>query len=197
MELVGRSGPFPFRILLVDDDPRLAALYADLLTARGYEVHVARGGFEALADLRQSLPDLVVSDLAMPGMSGLELISVLRRRFPHIPLVALSGSDEPQSEVLEADIFLRRSAADQEHFFEMIAHLLRSGVRRRLMRPPPLPWVPRDSSIRKRVTCGECLRSFRLPAGTVTCVTSLGVHSCVCVYCGTPQGFIVGEAEAA
>ncbi|HET9783345.1 MAG TPA: response regulator [Terriglobales bacterium] len=197
MEHLGRSGPFPFRILLVDDNPDLASLYADLLTARGYEVHVAHGGFEALANLRQSIPDLVVTDLAMPGTSGVELLSVLRRRFPQLPLVAISGSDEVRTEVLDADIFLRRCSASQEYFFEQVAHLLRAGVRRRLMRPAPLPWMPRNAAAHKRVTCGECLRSFRLPPGAVTVKTPPGVHSCVCVYCGTPQGFIVGEAEAA
>jgi CheY-like chemotaxis protein len=197
MEHASPSGPFPFRILLVDDNADLATLYADLLTACGYEVHVARSGFEALADLRQSIPDLVISDLSMPGMSGLELLSVLRRRFPQLPLVAISGSEDPGAEVLDADIFLPRCTSTQEYFFEQIAHLLRAGVRRRLMRPAPLPWLPRNTAARKRVTCGECLRSFRLPPDSVTAKTALGVHSCVCVYCGTPQGFIVGEAEAA
>ncbi|MGN6591741.1 MAG: response regulator [Terriglobales bacterium] len=197
MEHASRSGPFPFRILLVDDNAELASLYADLLTARGYEVQVARGGFEALADLRQSIPDLVISDLVMPGMSGLELLSVLRCRFPQLPLVAVSGSEDPRTEVLDADIFLPRCTSAQEYFFEQIALLLRAGVRRRLMRTASLPWMPRNAAPHNRVTCGECLRSFRLPPGSVTAQTTLGVHSCACVYCGTPQGFIVGEAEAA
>ncbi len=57
------SGPFPYRILIVEDDPSLRELGRLLLTAQSYEVHGAGDGFEGLAALKHSLPDLIISDL--------------------------------------------------------------------------------------------------------------------------------------
>lgn len=60
--------------------------------AAGYDVVAAEDGFRALSQLRKKLPDVVLSDLDMPGMSGFELLSVMRRRFPQISTVAMSGA---------------------------------------------------------------------------------------------------------
>jgi CheY-like chemotaxis protein len=54
----------------------------------GYEVRTSEDGFSALVQLRAALPDLIVSDLRMPNMSGFELLSIIRRRFPQIPVIA-------------------------------------------------------------------------------------------------------------
>ena len=57
----------------------------------GYEVRTAEDGFRALIELRFALPDLVVTDLRMPNMSGFEFLPIVRQRFPHIPVIAISG----------------------------------------------------------------------------------------------------------
>jgi CheY-like chemotaxis protein len=62
-----------------------------LLEAQGYEVRGAEDGFEGLAALKQSLPDIIISDLQMPNMNGFEFLSVVRRRFPVIPVIVISG----------------------------------------------------------------------------------------------------------
>ena len=54
----------------------------------GYEVGIAKDGFAALALMRGALPDLIVSDLKMPNMSGFEFLSIARRRFLQIPTIA-------------------------------------------------------------------------------------------------------------
>jgi|ERR1041385_8107223 CheY-like chemotaxis protein len=82
---------FSYRVLVVDDDPRVLQVSRLILEAKGYEVKTATDGFEALVELRRSLPDVIISDLKMPNMSGFELLSVVRRRFPHIPVIAISG----------------------------------------------------------------------------------------------------------
>lgn len=82
---------FPYRLLVVDDDPALLQVSSFVFKDHGYEVRTAADGFEALVELRRSMPDVIVSDLRMPNMSGFELLSVVRRRFPHIPVVAISG----------------------------------------------------------------------------------------------------------
>jgi DNA-binding NarL/FixJ family response regulator len=57
----------------------------------GFSVRTAEDGFVALKILREVLPDLILTDLRMPGMSGFELLSIVPRRFPHIPTIAISG----------------------------------------------------------------------------------------------------------
>ena len=75
----------------MDDDPSILQVGAALLASKGYEVLTAADAFLTLIQLRQSLPDVIISDLSMPNMSGFELLSVIRRRFPHIPVIAISG----------------------------------------------------------------------------------------------------------
>ena len=82
---------FAYRILIVDDDPNICAVSEMLLRARGYEVLTAGDSFEALLALAHSLPDIIISDLNMPNMSGYEFLSVVRCRFPTIPVIVISG----------------------------------------------------------------------------------------------------------
>src|SRR5690349_6800291 len=80
------------RILIVDDDPSIREVLCMLLGEEGYEAESAEDGFDALLQMKNSLPELVISDLNMPRMSGFEFLSVLRRRFPQILVVAMSGA---------------------------------------------------------------------------------------------------------
>jgi CheY-like chemotaxis protein len=77
---------------VVDDAPSVREAVATLLILAGYDVTTAEDGFGALLQLRKMLPDVIVSDLDMPKMSGYELLSVVRRRFPQISTVAMSGA---------------------------------------------------------------------------------------------------------
>lgn len=83
------SGSFPARILVVDDDEALLVTTAAILLREGYDVRTARDGFEALTVLRGSIPDLLISDLNMPNMSGFELLAVVRKRSPPACLLLL------------------------------------------------------------------------------------------------------------
>ena len=84
------------RLLVVDDDPGLLRAVAETLRVEGYEVTTARRGAEALTRIAESLPDLIVSDIRMPGMDGYELVRNLRAsaRTKLIPLVFLTAKDE-------------------------------------------------------------------------------------------------------
>jgi CheY-like chemotaxis protein len=79
-------------ILVVDDEPGIRESMARLLNAAGYEVITAQHGFDALLQLRSMTPDVIISDLNMPQMSGFEFLSVLRRRFPEVLVIAVSGA---------------------------------------------------------------------------------------------------------
>jgi CheY-like chemotaxis protein len=93
---------FNYRVLVVDDEPAVLETSALVLKDRGFEVRKASDGFEALVELRRSAPDVIISDLRMPNMSGFELLSVVRRRFPHIPVIAISGEYAADSPAVQA-----------------------------------------------------------------------------------------------
>ncbi len=79
-------------ILVVDDEQAVCETIALTLRSRGYVVHTAYDGSDALRRLENVRLDLIISDLNMPGMSGFELISTIRLRFPGIPIVAMSAA---------------------------------------------------------------------------------------------------------
>lgn len=82
---------FAARVLLVDDEPVLLESLSTILEANGFSCRTARDGFEALRCLRQTPPDIIISDLRMPNMSGFELLAIIRRRFPQIAVIVVSG----------------------------------------------------------------------------------------------------------
>jgi CheY-like chemotaxis protein len=88
----------------VDDDPTIRTCLTVLLESVGYDVATAGDGLEALLLINESTPDILISDLNMPGMSGVDLLSEIRRRFPRIVTIAMSGayrnSDEFPCEVM-------------------------------------------------------------------------------------------------
>jgi DNA-binding response OmpR family regulator len=79
------------RILVVEDDADAREMLGDALLHSGYAVDQAADGFDALARLIQGPTDLVLSDLHLPGMDGLELIRVLRERAFNQPVVLVTG----------------------------------------------------------------------------------------------------------
>src|ERR1700677_1978070 len=79
-------------MLIVDDEPSTRTLLSQILGGLGHRVRAAEDGFSALEQIRQTVPDIILSDLNMPGMSGFELLSVVRRRLPAIYVIATSGA---------------------------------------------------------------------------------------------------------
>jgi DNA-binding NarL/FixJ family response regulator len=84
------------RLLVVDDEPNLLRAVAACLKAGGYDVSTARSGREALLQLAGAVPDLIVSDIRMPGMDGYQLARQLRGspRTALVPVVFLTAKDE-------------------------------------------------------------------------------------------------------
>jgi two-component system nitrogen regulation response regulator NtrX len=80
-------------ILVVDDETDVRETTRELLELHGYAVEEARTGREALADLRRSRPALLVTDVIMPDMDGLELIRTVRREHPETPIIVVTGSE--------------------------------------------------------------------------------------------------------
>jgi DNA-binding NarL/FixJ family response regulator len=84
------------RLLIVDDEPNLLRAVAACLKAENYDVSTARSGREALLQLAESIPDLIVSDIRMPGMDGYQLARQLRGspRTALVPIVFLTAKDQ-------------------------------------------------------------------------------------------------------
>jgi len=94
------SGKSP-RLLLVEDAPFLRTIFGRVLREHGFEVMEATDGHEALACIKDFRPQLVLTDLGMPVMDGLELIQRLRSNpsTAHVPVVAITADPSNQAEV--------------------------------------------------------------------------------------------------
>jgi DNA-binding NarL/FixJ family response regulator len=89
------------RLLVVDDEPNLRLAVAAVLRGEGFEVTTARNAREALMQVAASLPDLIVSDVRMPGMDGFQLARQLRSspQTALVPIVFLTAKDETEDRV--------------------------------------------------------------------------------------------------
>jgi CheY-like chemotaxis protein len=114
------------RVLVVDDEPALREIASELLAGAGYEVVTAADGIDALRLLAEPLPDVVITDVRMPRMSGWELLAVVRQRFPQLPVIAVSadvGSEEfPPG--MQADALLSKGAYSTDDLCAKITELL-------------------------------------------------------------------------
>jgi len=78
-------------VLVVDDDPRIRALYRDILDESGYRTLQAEGANTALSLLRTHDVDLVILDVRMPGIHGLQLLDMMRAKYPRMPVIICSA----------------------------------------------------------------------------------------------------------
>jgi two-component system OmpR family response regulator len=85
----------PARLLVVDDEEALVDLLGDALRFAGYEVHVARNGFDALKVAADVRPDLLVLDVNLPDLDGFEVCHRLRRDGEQAPVIFLTARDDP------------------------------------------------------------------------------------------------------
>jgi two-component system KDP operon response regulator KdpE len=91
------------RILVVDDEQQVLRLLRTALTERGYDVTTAASGEEALAASARRTPDVIVLDLMMPGISGLDVCREVRARSA-VPIIVLSARGEERDKVLALDL---------------------------------------------------------------------------------------------
>jgi two-component system KDP operon response regulator KdpE len=105
------------QILVVDDEPQITRVLRTSLQSNGHEVTVAHDGTEALAQFLKAEPELVITDLAMPGMNGIELTREIRER-SKVPVIVLSvrGNDASKVEALDqgADDYITKPFSIQE-----------------------------------------------------------------------------------
>jgi len=190
---VSEKNSFRYRILVVDDEENLRNMARAILESQGYEVMCAVDGFHALATLRQSLPDVIITDLRMPNMNGFEFLSVVRSRFPQIAIIAISGefSGLGVPDSVLADAFFAKGQYTLEELFQRIIVLLEHGpIRPRANRQPKSAvWVPVSTDASYiAVTCPSCLRTF-----SVSAPLSVGENTANCDFCVAPVSFEIPE----
>jgi CheY-like chemotaxis protein len=187
------------KILIVDDAACVRTTMSNVLVGVGYCVRTAEDGFSALREIRREVPDVILSDLDMPGMSGFELLQVVRHRFPAILLIAMSGSfsgsEVPSGVAAEAFYQKGSSIGALLQIFMTPQHL------RRVSPPPYRAAAPlriqcdvnRSAGMEPvKITCPECMRTF---AKALEAANNL-LREMDCVHCGNPiQYTIVTNAD--
>src|SRR5438874_2502749 len=192
------SAPVKRRILVVDDDESVRDVFRMMLQDKGYQVATAKDGFDALLKLKDVvIPDVIISDLNMPEMSGFEFLSVVRRRFPKISVIASSGaygSRAVPTGVL-ADAFYSKGEDCAETLLGSVAALIQtSATQSRSHQNGSAPvWIPRNGKDSNGIpyiviTCTECLRSFPL---NVTTEENPEVLETQCLFCSNTVRYII------
>jgi len=181
------------KLLIVDDEPSTRTMLAQIFARMGHNVRSAADGFSALQQIREAMPDVLLSDLNMPGMSGFELLSVVRRRLPAIYVIATSGaySGEEVPHGIPADAFYEK-ATNFGALLSLVEIASQSkGTPVRASSAPPI-WISRTddeppSEKYVMISCPECLRAF--PQGLEDSKTI--IREADCIFCRTPIRFAV------
>jgi CheY-like chemotaxis protein len=183
-------------VLLVDDDPSIRSLLTMQLARERFEVQQAEDGIDALVKLRDRLPKVIISDLQMPRMSGIEFISVVRWRFPSIPVIVLSGS---------SPLEFPAEARPDRWFDKNTRHLteLMQAVRELVRKTPDPAYLQQviGTPVRTRpggagyfiLTCTDCLRSFEV---TSTPENKTVDRTATCMYCEARVPYLIESPEA-
>jgi CheY-like chemotaxis protein len=188
------KSPAPTRILVVENDSGVRTTVAMILRVNGYEVETANDGFDALTCLRSRVPDIILSDLNMPEMSGFELLSVIRRRFPQVKVIATSGAYNAYSvpSGVLADGFYGKGRSSAAELLEVVKKVVEMGPVEHDRASAPV-WIPRNGRDHRGkpfvvLNCTECLRSFPFsvegePTGEILTTP--------CLYCPHEISYII------
>jgi CheY-like chemotaxis protein len=176
------------RLLIVDDEPSTRMLLSHIFTELGHSVRSAEDGFSALFEIRQEVPDVILSDLNMPGMSGFEFLSVVRRRFPEIHVIAMSGafSGDGVQPGVAADAFYEKatSLGSLLQIVEAVTHPERPAIQLPSKLAPI--WIQSNGHDPSGegyvvIACPECLRTFPQVLGKAISP----IRETACVHCSS------------
>jgi len=132
VSLVERRTDMPGRILVIDDEPQITRVLRAALSAQAFDVRTANDPEEGLRTFKEWTPDLVITDLMMPGLSGVEVCRAIRTQSA-IPILVLSVRDHERSKVealdAGADDYVTKPFSTQELLARVRAHLRRAPER--------------------------------------------------------------------
>jgi CheY-like chemotaxis protein len=118
------------KILVLDDEPSILLMIKKMLEKEGHEVDIALNGVEGMKLFEINRPDLLITDIIMPEKEGLETIHELRRKFPDLKIIAISGGGRigpdgylPGAILLGANMVFQKPL-DQKEFMQAVSVLL-------------------------------------------------------------------------
>lgn len=131
------------KVVIIEDDPILARIYENKLRAEGNQVTVANSGESGIETVKKIKPNLVLVDLMLPDLSGIEVIKTLRRdiNFAQLPIVAYSGAnDEIMTQAQEANptVLLSKREMSPREIFENVQAVLETSRNWRVFEPHPM-----------------------------------------------------------
>ncbi len=122
-------------IYVFDDEPSILLMIKKMLEKAGYDVSIALNGREGMELFNTKIPDLLITDILMPEKEGLETIMELRKKFPELKIIAISGGGRfgpegylPGAKLLGADIVFQKPLIQKE-FLQAISSLLNEKKR--------------------------------------------------------------------
>ena len=183
------------RVLLVDDEPLVRKFISGSLVAAGYVVRVAVDGLDAIGQLRTGLPDLIICDLKMPRMSGFELLEVVRKRFPQIPVIVISAvATDEMPEGVAADAYCQKNGFGCEQLLQTMSDLtgkppLRTAPPHVDNKPVQAIWDRDGNYI---IGCEDCLRAFSVPSARNM---RRDEKWTICAHCGKVVQFVVADRD--
>lgn len=118
------------KILVIDDEPSILLMIKKMLEKAGHEVDMALNGREGMELFEENKPDLLITDIIMPEKEGLETIFELRRKYPELKIIAISGGGRigpeeylPGAKLLGANMVFQKPL-DQKEFMKAVSLLL-------------------------------------------------------------------------
>jgi CheY-like chemotaxis protein len=124
------------KILVLDDEPSILIMIKKMLEKAGHEVSVALNGKEGMVLFEKNRPDLLITDIIMPEKEGLETIFELRRKYPELKIIAISGGGRispdgylPGAKLLGANMVFQKPLV-QKDFMEAVSSLLNESRRK-------------------------------------------------------------------
>ena len=181
--------------LPVDDDPSMRKLLSSRLEEEGFEARQAENGIDGLVKLREALPEVIISDIQMPRMSGIEFVSVVRLRFPSIPVIILSGSSavEPPTEA-EPDAWFEKGSLQIRELLQALHDLVqnksdRTDVPQVVRTPVRTPPCGPGQFV---LTCPDCLRRFQVMSSSDNKTVE---RTAICTQCEAHVPFLVESSE--
>jgi CheY-like chemotaxis protein len=125
-------------VLIVEDDQNVSCAIEDALTTAGYRVVSARDGAEALVALERECPDVMLVDIFMPGMNGLEFLRIVRgsSEWGRIPRLVMTGTNDPMIGI-RSDAAVIYKPIDLDALLALVARYCDRPTRRRGVQAPP------------------------------------------------------------
>jgi DNA-binding response OmpR family regulator len=118
------------RIFVFDDEPSILFMIKKMLEKEGHEVEIALNGRVGMELFEKYIPDLLITDIIMPEQEGMETIITLRKKFPGIKIIAISGGGRlgtegylPSAKILGADMIFNKPLVQKE-FIKAVSNLL-------------------------------------------------------------------------